>query len=87
MTIEERIAAANNRPAEKPTAADLKAISAAEAEGVDKAVSLDEFTKTLDGVSGRLLLRIPKSLHQRLKQEAKAEGVSVNQYATYKLAR
>lgn len=87
MTIEERIAAANRRPAEEPTAADLKAIAAAEAEGPDAAVSLDEFMKDLDGVSGKLLLRIPKSLHKRLKMEAKAEGVSINQYATYKLAR
>lgn len=87
MTIEERIAAANRRPAEEPTAADLKAIAAAEAEGSDAAVSLDEFMKDLDGVSGKLLLRIPKSLHKRLKMEAKAEGVSINQYATYKLAR
>jgi predicted RNase H-like HicB family nuclease len=32
--------------------------------------------------SGKLLLRIPVSLHQRLAREAKAEGVSLNQWMT-----
>ena len=30
--------------------------------------------------SGRLLLKMPKSLHQRLVQNAEAEGASLNQY-------
>jgi len=30
--------------------------------------------------SGRFLLRIPKYLHQRLHEEARAQGVSLNQY-------
>ena len=87
MTIEERIAAAQRRPSEAPTPEDLRAIAAAEAEGVENAIPLDDFMAELDAASGRLLLRIPKSLHKRLKLEAKAEGVSLNQYATYKLAR
>ncbi len=37
--------------------------------------------------SGKLLLRIPKELHQHLAEEAKANGVSLNQYALYKLAK
>ncbi|MCL2087852.1 MAG: type II toxin-antitoxin system HicB family antitoxin [Oscillospiraceae bacterium] len=36
--------------------------------------------------SGRFNLRIPKSLHSRLVIEAQTEGVSLNQYALYKLA-
>ena len=36
--------------------------------------------------SGKFNLRIPKSLHQRLTIEAKKEGVSLNQYAVYKLS-
>ena len=31
--------------------------------------------------SGRFLVRIPKSLHRRLAEQAKREGVSLNQYA------
>ncbi|GHU47752.1 pilus biosynthesis protein HicB [Clostridia bacterium] len=36
--------------------------------------------------SGKYLLRMPRSLHQRLAIEAKREGVSFNQYALYKLS-
>ncbi len=37
--------------------------------------------------SGRFVVRLPKSLHQRLAIEAQKEGVSLNQLALYKLAR
>ncbi len=37
--------------------------------------------------SGKFTLRIPKSLHQKLSMEAVEEGVSLNQYAIYKLSR
>lgn len=30
--------------------------------------------------SGRILVRMPKSLHRRLDEEARAEGVSLNQF-------
>ena len=36
--------------------------------------------------SGRFLLRLPKSLHARLAEDARREGVSLNQYAVYRLA-
>ena len=36
--------------------------------------------------SGKFVVRIPKSLHQKLAIEAKNEGVSLNQLAVYKLA-
>ena len=39
-----------------------------------------------DGFSGKILLRLPKSLHQRLFYEADKEGVSLNQYALHKLS-
>jgi predicted RNase H-like HicB family nuclease len=35
--------------------------------------------------SGKFLVRIPKSLHAHLAIEAYKEGVSLNQYALYKL--
>ena len=35
---------------------------------------------TDDSYSGKLMLRIPKSLHRRLAEIAKTEGVSLNQY-------
>ena len=36
--------------------------------------------------SGRFVVRIPKSLHQSLAAAAHNEGVSLNQYALYKLS-
>ena len=37
--------------------------------------------------SGKLALRIPKELHRYLAEAAKENGVSLNQYALYKLAK
>ena len=42
---------------------------------------------TSGNASGKFTLRLPKTLHQRLTLEAKHEGVSLNQYALYKLAK
>lgn len=36
--------------------------------------------------SGKFVLRIPKTLHARLATEAEREGVSLNQYALYRLS-
>lgn len=40
-----------------------------------------------DEYSGKFVLRIPRSLHRALAESAKREGVSLNQYATMRLAR
>jgi len=40
----------------------------------------------INSYSGKFVLRLPKSLHARLAAEAQEEGVSLNQYALYKLA-
>ena len=40
-----------------------------------------------DNFSGKFVVRIPKSLHYKLAVEAEQEGVSLNQYALYKLSR
>ncbi len=40
-----------------------------------------------EAYSGKVLLRMPKSLHANLSAAAKLEGVSLNQYILYKLAR
>ena len=41
---------------------------------------------TADKYSGKFVVRLPKSLHQKLGIEAEKEGVSLNQLAVYKLA-
>jgi len=43
--------------------------------------------KSIEEYSGKFVLRVPKSLHQRLAYESSREGVSLNQYALYKLSR
>ena len=40
-----------------------------------------------DDFSGKFIVRIPKSLHYKLSIEAEQEGVSLNQYALYKLSK
>ncbi|MBC7105013.1 MAG: type II toxin-antitoxin system HicB family antitoxin [Firmicutes bacterium] len=40
-----------------------------------------------DSYSGRILVRAPKSLHRALAEKAREEGVSLNQYIVYQLAR
>lgn len=41
----------------------------------------------LENYSGQLRVRMPKSLHYRLAQKAKQEGVSMNQICLYALAK
>jgi len=40
----------------------------------------------LDDYSGQFKLRLPKSLHRDLSEQAKSEGISMNQYCLYLLA-
>ena len=39
-----------------------------------------------DNFSGKFIVRLPKSLHRRLVFESQKEGISLNQYALYKLS-
>ncbi|GHU77131.1 hypothetical protein AGMMS49992_24140 [Clostridia bacterium] len=50
-------------------------------------VTLDEALTHITRPNGRVLLRIPRSLHQKLAEQAREEGVSMNQYLLYKLAQ
>ena len=84
--IEARFAEINRLEPEAPTQEDLEAIAKANAENPEETVSLEDY-KSQREYSGRLLLRIPKELHKQLMEAAKANGVSLNQYALYKLAK
>lgn len=81
--INARFAEINAREPEEPTAEDVKAFEAAQDEAT---ITLDELKAELEQYSGKIVLRIPKSLHKQLKQAAAVEGVSLNQYMLYKLA-
>lgn len=41
----------------------------------------------IEGYSGQFKLRIPKSLHRQLVQQARREGISMNQYCVYMLSQ
>lgn len=83
--INARFAAINSRTPEEPDEMDIKAIETAAKE--DEEISLEEFRRSLEQYSGKIVLRIPRSLHKQLKDAAAIEGVSLNQYMLYKLAR
>ncbi len=41
----------------------------------------------MKGALSQILLRLPRELHQEIKRAAEIEGLSVNQYCLYLLAR
>lgn len=84
--IEARFAEINALEPENPTKEDLAAIAGAGDEDPEDTISLEEY-KAQREYSGKLLLRIPKELHRQLAEAAKENGVSLNQYALYKLAK
>lgn len=84
--IEKRFAEIDAREPEALTAGGIASLAAAEAMDDGSTISLEDFRRELEDYSGRLVLRIPRSLHKHLKEEAEIEGVSLNQYMLYKLA-
>lgn len=84
--IETRFAEINALEPEVPTQDDLAAIARASAEDPEDTVTLEAYKEQRE-YSGRLMLRIPKELHKQLVEAAKENGVSLNQYALYKLAK
>lgn len=75
-----------NIPEVEADRVDLAMIAEANAINDGTTVSLEEYKKELEEYSGKLVLRIPRSLHKMLKETAAAEGVSLNQYLVYKLS-
>lgn len=84
--IEKRLAEIDVREPEEPTSADLAAFAEAEAEDPAETITLEEYRAQRE-YSGKLMLRIPKELHRDLVEAARRNGVSLNQYAAYKLAK
>lgn len=74
-------------PEEEPDEMDALMMKEAKAVNDGNTVSLSDVKDDLDGYNGKILVRIPRSLHRQLASDAKREGVSLNQYALYKLSR
>lgn len=73
-------------PEVEPDDIDRAMLAQAEIDDNEPAIPLEE-VKSAYEFSGKLNIRIPKSLHCQLSHEAKRDGVSLNQYIIYKLAR
>lgn len=85
--LERRRAVIDARPAVTLAEDEAASLARAEAEDDGTTVPLEEFKRGLEDYSGKLVLRIPRSLHKQLKEAAMEEGVSLNQYMLYKLAK
>ncbi len=73
-------------PEVEPDEMDLAMMAQAEAEDDGTTMTLEEFREEL-AFTGRINVRMPKSLHKRLAANAKLEGVSLNQYVVYTLTQ
>ena len=74
----------------EPDAEDLEAIEhITKANDTSKGITLEEMDAIREAqeYSGKLSLRLPRTLHRDLSMAAKMEGISLNQFILYKLAR
>lgn len=85
--IEKRFAEIEQRGAVELTEDERKSLEAAEAMDDGIELPLEDVKRSIEEYSGRLVLRIPKELHRNLADDAKRNGVSLNQYMIYKLAK
>lgn len=85
--IDRRFAEINAKTPETLTEEEEASLAQAEAMDDGTSVELREYMEQLEEYSGRLVLRMPRSLHKALKEAAAVEGVSLNQYILYKLAK
>lgn len=76
----------DNLPEEEPDEFDLAMLKQAEEENDGTTIAMEDLMEELK-LSGRVNVRMPKSLHKQLIQNAKAEGVSLNQYLVYSLTQ
>jgi len=77
-------------PEVEPDEWDRKMLAEIEAEADNsRGITLKEMDRLREQrtFSGKISLRVPKSLHQELTKGAMDEGISLNQFILYKLAK
>ena len=77
-------------PIAAPEAGELEAMEEAKREGIyHTQAEFDSMKAEAPSIdyNGRILLKIPKSLHKELIEKSAQEGVTLHQYALYKLSR
>ena len=80
----------NSNPAVEPDEWEKEAIRGFKEENADVEAELithDELKMRVRKANGRISLRVPRELHMDLIEEAEENGVSLNQYIVYKLAK
>lgn len=85
--FEKRMALINAKDPEVMTKEEEASLAAAEAMDDGTTIDFEEYKQVFNSFSGKVSLRMPRSLHKELAEAAKLEGVSLNQYALYKLSR
>jgi len=70
----------------EPDDLDLEMLDAADSESDAGTITYEQLKDEME-YSGKISLRLPRTLHKELSEGAKREGVSLNQYAVYKLAK
>ena len=78
-----------NIPEVSPDEVDLQMIAEIEDDDDRESIGWEEYKSQREErtYNGNISLRIPKDLHRELVGMAKEQGVSLNQYCLYKLAR
>ena len=74
----------------QPDAEDIKSIESIRQSGdTDSGITLYEMDQLRSKLeySGKISIRVPKTLHRDLALGAKDEGISLNQFILYKLAK
>ena len=70
----------------EPDEWDLEMLREIDAETDDETMPLEK-VRALRECSGKISLRVPKELHYKLLEDAKENGVSLDQFIVYKLAK
>ena len=74
-------------PVIEPDEWDIEMLAEIDEEADDNTtVTLDELRMRRE-CSGKISVKVPKELHYRLLETAKENGVSLNQFVVYKLAK
>lgn len=85
-TVDEFEAKLATVPEIEPDEWDREILASMDAETDDSTISF-EVVRERRNCSGKISVRVPKELHYTLLEDAKANGVSLNQFIVYKLAK
>ena len=86
LSKEEFIKKIESIPVVQPDEWDLKMLAEIDADDDHSTVTFEQIIARRE-CNGKISVRVPKELHYTLLRNAKDNGVSLNQYIVYKLAK